>query len=288
MDTMNKKKALPDISSAHQHFLSTGKIKSALLRKEIKESWMRCRALGIDPYDGSSPIVLSEGELAALLTKKKSLIAIAVPFMERLYEVISDSGFAVVLTDEQGFILEAVRTPELEEAVLLAHVNYLPGSRWREEDVGTNGIDLVLRLKKPYQISGAEHYAVTHHPSACIGAPIFNADGQLTGTLTASGFAQSTQRHAPIGHASNLYMLLQNPAGNRCHDPCEGLIRPGLISHRLRPFIFRLCHFFLCLYLIHLLAGKRLFIIEVFIALPCCLGEHLVLSGRFYSHIGGI
>lgn len=192
---MKEEKAWSDIAYAHKIFLSTGKIKSGILRREIMDSWIRSRALGVDPHDGSSPTVLNQSEFTALLSKKKDLIAIAIPFMKRLYDVISDSGFAVVLTDEQGYIIDIVRTPDLEEAVMKIGVNYLPGSRWLEEDVGTNGIDLVLRLKKPYQISGAEHYAVTHHPVACIGAPIFNARGELTGTLTASGYADATQKH---------------------------------------------------------------------------------------------
>ncbi len=192
---MKEEKAWSDITSVHKKFLSTGKIKPGILRREIMDSWIRSRALGVDPHDGSSPTVLNKSEFTALLSKKKDLIAIAIPFMKRLYDVISDSGFAVVLTDEQGYIIEIVRTPDLEEAVMKTGVNYLPGSRWLEEDVGTNGIDLVLRLKKPYQISGAEHYAVTHHPVACIGAPIFNARGELTGTLTASGYADATQKH---------------------------------------------------------------------------------------------
>jgi transcriptional regulator of acetoin/glycerol metabolism len=192
---MKKKKALPDIASVHHKFLSTGKINADSLRKEIKDSWIRSRKLGIDPNDGSSPTILNEPEFTALLSKKKDLLTIAIPFMKRLYDVISYSGFAVVLSDEQGFILEIVSTPDLEESVAETNVNFKAGVRWLEEDVGTNGIDLVLRLKKPYQISGAEHYAITHHPVSCIGAPIFNADGQLTGTLTASGFVQATQKH---------------------------------------------------------------------------------------------
>ena len=192
---MHDKKVVSELEQAWQEFISSGTTKYSSLRPEIRASWERCRKLGIDPYDGSSPTVLSESEYAALLSKKKNLIAIAVPFMKRLYDVISNSGFAVVLTDERGYILEIVRTPDLEEEIMKIQVNYLPGSRWLEEDVGTNGIDLVLRYKKPYQISGAEHYAIKHHPAACIGAPIFNAYGELTGTLTASGFSQVTQKH---------------------------------------------------------------------------------------------
>ena len=192
---MKKRKALPDIESTWQKFMSTGRISADSLRQEIKDSWVRCRKRGIDPYNGSSPTILSESEFAALLSRKKDLLMIAIPFMKRLYEVISNSGFGVVLSDEQGFILEVLKTPDLEEVVLKTNVNYMPGVRWLEEDVGTNGIDLVLRLKKPYQIAGAEHFASTHHQVSCIGAPIFNADGQLIGTLTATGFVQATQKH---------------------------------------------------------------------------------------------
>lgn len=192
---MNEQEATSEIEKAWKKFTSSGKISLASLRPEIRESWERCRKLGIDPYDGSSKVTLSENELAHLLSKKKDLIAIAIPFMKRLFDLICYTGFAVVLTDEQGYILEIMATPDLEEALAMVNVNYKPGVRWREEDVGTNGIDLVLRQKCLCQITGAEHFAQTHHPVSCIGAPIFNADGQLAGTLTASGYAQAVQKH---------------------------------------------------------------------------------------------
>ena len=127
---MKEEKALTKIELAWREFMSSGKLNTTSLRSEIRASWERCRKLGIDPYDGSSPTVLSESDLATLLSKKKDLIGIAIPFMKRLYDVINDSGFAVVLTDEKGYILEIVRTPDLEEAIIKTNVNYLPGSRW--------------------------------------------------------------------------------------------------------------------------------------------------------------
>ena len=109
MDVTEQEKILFDIALAREEFLSTGKVNSTLVRPEIKESWLRSRAIGIDPDNGSSSTMLSEPEFANLLFKKKNLITIAIPFMKRFYEVISNSGFAVVLTDEQGFILEIAR-----------------------------------------------------------------------------------------------------------------------------------------------------------------------------------
>ena len=192
---MEKPQVLSDIELAWREFTSSGKTSCTSLRPEIRDSWERCRKMGIDPNDGSSPTVLSESNFAVLLSKKKDLLTIAIPFMKRLYEVICNSGFIVVLTDEHGFILEIISTPDLEESVAATNLNYNPGVRWLEEDVGTNDIDLVLRLKKPYQTSGAEHYAITHHSVSCIGAPIFNANGEITGTLVATGFADATHKH---------------------------------------------------------------------------------------------
>lgn len=192
---MKKKEASSDIESTWLAFMSTGKIDSDALRPEIRESWIRCRKLGINPYDGTSPTVLSPSDLSALLLKKKDLIEAAVPFMKRISKVISYSDFFVVLTDEQGFILEIILTPDIQEELTKAMTNYKPGARWLEQDVGTNGIDLVIRSKKPFQILGAEHYAITHHPASCVSAPIFNAKNELTGTLTASGLSQATHKH---------------------------------------------------------------------------------------------
>ena len=192
---MEKPQVLSDIDLAWREFTSSGKTSCTPLRPEIRDSWARCRRMGIDPYDGSSPTVLDKSQFADLLSKKEDLINIAIPFMKRLYDVISDSGFIVVLTDEKGFILEIISTPDLIKYVEETHINYKTGVRWLEDDVGTNGIDLILRYKKPFQISGAEHYACTHHNVACIGAPIFNGDGQLIGGLTATGFVWATHKH---------------------------------------------------------------------------------------------
>ena len=191
---MNEEK-LSDIASLHRKFISTGEINSSLLRQEIKESWIKCRSLCIDPYDGASKTILTQSEFEALLFKKKDLITIAIPFMKKLYEVISYTDFAVVLTDENGFILEIIATPDISSGLAEAKINYAPGVRWLEEDVGTNGISMVINLRKPYHIVGPEHYAITHQRVTCIGAPIFDTHGQLTGTLTASGLEQARQKH---------------------------------------------------------------------------------------------
>ncbi|BCS95745.1 sigma-54-dependent Fis family transcriptional regulator [Desulfoluna limicola] len=175
--------------------MTKGDTSFTTLRPEIRKSWIRCRKLGIDPNDGTSPTSLSKLEFKKLQEKKKELIAIAVPFMKRLFELISHTGFGVVLTDENGYIIEIMSIAELTREVAKTDVNFKPGVRWREEDVGTNGIDLILRLKRPYQISGAEHFCRTHHPVSCIGAPIFNAERVLVGSLIVTGYVQAVQEH---------------------------------------------------------------------------------------------
>ena len=195
MTPERKQTTLSATESVWKEFISSGKLNNELLRPEIRDSWKRCRKMGIDPYHKSSPKFLNKSQFTDLLSRKKDLIDIATPFMKRLYNVIRDSGFIVVLTDEQGFILEIISTPELKSLIEERKVNYKPGVRWLEEDVGTNGIDLVLRHKKPFQIFGAEHYGHLHHESACIGAPIFDNDGQLTGSLIATGFVLAAQKH---------------------------------------------------------------------------------------------
>jgi transcriptional regulator of acetoin/glycerol metabolism len=193
--TTKEQAKMSEIESVWNEFIGCGKVKSPLVRPEIKASWERCRTLGVDPENGNSHTILRESELADLLSKKKDLITVAMPFMERFYKQICDTGFGLMLGDENGFILKVLMTTEIEEVLKQASFNAKPGARWLEEDVGTNGYDLVLRHNKPFQIAGAEHYARLHHMFSCVGAPIFNVNNQLTGALIATGYAGTTHKH---------------------------------------------------------------------------------------------
>jgi len=182
-----------NISAAWQDFIIKGKPGDYSVTPDIMNSWRRCYEAEVNPYDGTCHRFLSKTELSDLLDRRSDLIEIARPFMLKLYEFVEGSGFIVMLTDERGYIIEAFGDKDtLKQANGLY---FIKGASWTEEAVGTNAIGTALVLKKPLQISGAEHYCQKHQSWTCSASPIFDRNGQMLAILDMSGPLNKTHLH---------------------------------------------------------------------------------------------
>lgn len=182
-----------DMVAAWQKFITTNQIDTPGIRYEIAQSWKRSFHAGVNPNDGISHSVLEPCRLGKLLHKRKELIEIAKPFMASLYQFVAGSGFIVVLSDENGFLLEVVGDDNtLQNAYKL---NLIKGASWAEKDVGTNGIGTALAIGKPIQVSGAEHYCRRIHVWTCSAAPIWDDNNRVIGALQISGPSWKTHLH---------------------------------------------------------------------------------------------
>lgn len=177
-----------------EKFLSTGNPYKCKARQQIIESWARCYHEGIDPYDDNIHHWLDDLSLSKVLKRKEKLIEAAKPFMSRLYEFFKGSGFIVVLTDENGCILEMVCDEDIRQNPMTRY--FYPGVSWKEETVGTNAIGTVIKLREPLQVSGAEHYCKKIHAFSCSAASIYDFDGQITGVLNISYAFHASHLHA--------------------------------------------------------------------------------------------
>ena len=183
-----------DIISLWKDFTFTGKLEDPIkVRPEILDSWKRCREAGVDHNDGTSYRLLDPSQIKEMLDQHRELVDIAKPFMDRIYNFVKGSGFIVMLTDERGYIMEAFGDQDtLQKA---SRLNFIRGACWTEEDVGTNAIGTALVLRKPIQVSGAEHYCRKHHAWTCSAAPIIDKSGQMIGILDLSGPSYGTHLH---------------------------------------------------------------------------------------------
>lgn len=150
----------------------------------IAQSWVRSKALEVNPYN-PSVFHLSDDELEKLRRENRDMIRFAQPLMDKLLSLVKDSVNVMSLHDKNGYMLAIAHhdTPKgsWRESI------FRPGVRWAEEDVGTNGVGLTLKLGKPVQIFGAEHYCYMQRDISCSAAPIHSADGELIGALNVSG-----------------------------------------------------------------------------------------------------
>jgi transcriptional regulator of acetoin/glycerol metabolism len=182
-----------NMEALYHHFIKTGELQSSSINPIIAASWQRCFSMGVNPSDGRSSCILSDVELEALLAKRADLINVSLPLMKQIYKFVSGSGFLVMLTDEQGYIMEVLGDSEpLKNAEQL---NFIKGAAWTEKEVGTNAIGTVVMVAEPLQISGCEHYCQEHHHWTCSSAPIFDEQGKLIGILDMSGPSQETHKH---------------------------------------------------------------------------------------------
>ena len=65
-------------------------------------------------------------------------------------------------------------------------VGLVPGGRWSEATMGTNGIGLALAADRPAQVFSSEHWLDPVQDWVCYGAPIHGPDGTLVGAIDLS------------------------------------------------------------------------------------------------------
>lgn len=168
---------------------------SHLLYQEILASKERCRQYGIDPQSTRNlfQVRLSEKDLEARMRKKELFLRVATSQVKEIYQFVAGAGFAVVIADQDGYILKVIGDgPVLEK---LALGNCIPGYRWSEGDVGTSATSLALERKIPVQINENEHFCKRGYGFSCSACPVFGHNNKLMGVITMSGEVSQVHPH---------------------------------------------------------------------------------------------
>lgn len=172
------------VKNEWEKFVKEDDIDKNNVRDVIIESWQRCKDYKVDPHMGKGHLV-ADNKLDRIKKQNKQLIEIAEPFMKELAELVKDSHIVVVLTDAKAMILETIGDEKIMHNA--NQLRFIPGSYWSEEKVGTNAIGSAIKIDKPLQVNGCEHYCKKHHTWTCSAAPIHNPEGELIGILDMSG-----------------------------------------------------------------------------------------------------
>lgn len=181
-----------DLHLAWKKFIETGET-TKNINPEITDAWERCTAAGVDPYAGRSEFVLEEVKLREVLEDHQELIDLARPFMNNLYKFVAGSGFIVLLCDEHGYIMETIGDRDVKGDT--DELNFQTGALWTEEEIGNNGVGTSLVMRRPFQVTGFEHFCRKHHKWTCSGSPIFNENREMIGILEMSGPVEKTHLH---------------------------------------------------------------------------------------------
>lgn len=192
------------IENAWKKFINTGEVDLSV-RKDIRDSWIRCKSYGVDYNNGCGSV--QHDNIKCLIEKNSELISVSKPIMEGIYSMVSGSGFAIMLADKDGYIIEVIGDKDIMDRA--NELNFLKGELWTESIVGTNAIGTAIYLNKPIQTIGAEHYGKNQHSWTCSASPIYDEDNNLIGCINMSGNYYDAHSHT-LGIVTAAAKSIQN------------------------------------------------------------------------------
>ncbi|SIS80467.1 GAF domain-containing protein [Phaeovulum vinaykumarii] len=157
----------------------------AASRSSFAASWRRSLLHHkLDPGHAAPPERLSQAEIRARREAAGPLLSVAGPVLDRLARAACETGCAVLLTDARGLILEERIRPA--DMPLFHPAGLAPGGDWSEGAEGTNGIGTALAEARSVIVWRDQHFRARNTALACMGAPVFGAQGELAGVLDVS------------------------------------------------------------------------------------------------------
>lgn len=179
------------IYKAWKDFIEKGYINNAV-RKDIADSWKRCRNYGVNPMSGRGKVD-NNIDVKNIINRNKELISVARSTIKNLYNVVAGSGFVIMLVDREGYVIDVIGDKDIMKRA--DKLNFVKGLLWTERAVGTNAIGTSLYLNKPIQTIGAEHYGINQHSWTCSASPIHDKLGNIIGCINMSGNYYNAHSH---------------------------------------------------------------------------------------------
>jgi len=155
-----------------------------LVADAVLRSWQRCQRTG---RPAAEPLVFEPVEpqaLARLLERQRTLLAAAQPHLQALAQDLASAGYAVMLTDAQGRVLQVAGL--LASAGKVFRAAFRPGVNLSEEAIGTSAMTTAIAEQAPCYVRGAEHFFAATHSLHCCAAPVFNPQGEVVGAVDVS------------------------------------------------------------------------------------------------------
>ena len=194
---MSRPSAPPDeqrIAQARRAFFEAGRTPVGQVPPAILQSWRRCLGLGLAANARPAIEPVDAPRLRTLREQHEQLWRLARAEVEMLAADAANTGSIVILTDAEGWILDAEGNAEFLDKA--GRVALMPGACWNEARVGTNAIGTAIADACAVEVRGAEHYAAPHRILNCSAAPVFDPYGRMVGVLDISGDAMVAPMHA--------------------------------------------------------------------------------------------
>jgi len=172
-------------SWAHQQFVESAQADTETVRDVVHASWLRSRGNGVSPDLVDDEVVL-DGNALEEYRRRHPLAGVRPVVRKLLVEDAADTGLLVAMSDANGRLLWVEGDSSAKDRAL--DINFVEGSDWSEERVGTNAPGTALALDHSVQIFAAEHFNRAMHAWSCSAAPVHDPEtGRIIGALDITG-----------------------------------------------------------------------------------------------------
>jgi transcriptional regulator of acetoin/glycerol metabolism len=178
---------------AWEQYLEKDVLDPRLVRGAVASSWQRCRDLNVNPLLTSGDDAEELRQLEQRRHEKEHLIRVARPFLRDLSYFVGKTDFQVILTDENGLLLEVAGDARV--AARANEVHLCAGADWSEARKGTNAIGTAIFERAPVQIHAWEHFRAENQFLTCSAAPIMDPAGNIVGVIDISGDCRHANPH---------------------------------------------------------------------------------------------
>jgi sigma-54 dependent transcriptional regulator, acetoin dehydrogenase operon transcriptional activator AcoR len=176
------------------------------VKNPITKSWIRCfKEYQLDPGSQRDIVVIGRPELEERQDRIADVLEVATVEMANLYQQLAGSGYAIMLTDRDGVVLNYFGDPSFTHAA--SKSGLLQGAVWSESAQGTNGMGTCLCESRPLIIHRDEHYLTKNTGITCAAAPIYDYRGELIAALDASGESRLAQQHTLVLINMSVHMI---------------------------------------------------------------------------------
>lgn len=138
----------------------------------VEQSWKRClENYNLIPDQVPHADVLTHSEMRQLTGQYEELLSIAGSEVERLFVRLVDSEYLVSLASPEGVMM--LFHCDYQFLGDMADFGVLPGSIWKEEKQGTNGVGTCLLEGRSMTIIGDQHFGAPIKNLTCTTSPVF-------------------------------------------------------------------------------------------------------------------
>ena len=177
------------LALARQRYFEEGVRPSGLVSEGVIQSWARCLQARRAPHEAVAFNSVTASRVHSALARSRLLLEAAANELSQLESTLSGTTCTAILTDPQGVVVHATRSPRRDDQVLMPLASRV-GVCLAEESIGTNAPGITAHTGQPSMVLGGEHFFGCVQVMHCAAAPIRDVRGQVAGVLDLSNESQ--------------------------------------------------------------------------------------------------